>query len=78
MKIIDQTLHLIDNSYQRVDGVARDIAKTAHATLVLAYAGVIAIIKGQSPGEVRPCPNCGANLNHLGTWCANPDCAWIK
>ena len=50
MKIIDQTLHLIDNAQDQAVSVAQDTTKTAHATLVLVYVGVIAIIKDSVNG----------------------------
>jgi hypothetical protein len=54
MKIIDQTLHLIDNAQDQAATVARDITKTAHATLVLVSVGVIAIIKDSVNGFQNP------------------------
>jgi hypothetical protein len=50
MKIIDQTLHLIDNAQDQAATVARDITKTAHATLVLVSVGVIATIQDSVNG----------------------------
>ena len=54
MKIIDQTLHLIDNAQDQAVGVAQDITKTAHATLVLVSVGAIAIIKDSVNGFQSP------------------------
>ena len=45
MKIIDQTLHLIDNSSQRVVGVLTESMNHVESFLVLAYVGVTATIK---------------------------------
>ncbi len=50
MKIIDQNLHLIDNAHNQAVGALTDIAKTAHATLVLVSVGAIAIIKDSVNG----------------------------
>ena len=50
MKIIDQTLHLIDNAQDQAAGALTDIVKTAHATLVLVSVGVTAIIKDSVNG----------------------------
>jgi len=41
MKIIDQTLHLIDNSSQRVGGVLTESMNHVESFLVLAYVGVV-------------------------------------
>ena len=60
MKIIDQTLHLIGNSSQRVGGVLTESMKHAESFLVLVYAGVIANIRGQRNGSHHsdcPCNN---------------------
>ena len=54
MKIIDQTLHLIDNAQDQVVSVAQDTMKTAHATLVLVSVGAIAIIKDSVNGLQNP------------------------
>ena len=54
MKIIDQTLHLIDNAQDQAVGALTDITKTAHATLVLVSVGVIAIIKDSVNGLQNP------------------------
>ena len=50
MKIIDQTLHLIDNSKDQVVGVLQDTAKLAHDFSVLVYVGVTATIKDSVNG----------------------------
>ena len=54
MKIIDQNLHQINNALDQAATVARDITKTAHATLVLVSVGVIAIIKDSVNGLQSP------------------------
>ena len=50
MKIIDQTLHLIDNSQDQVGGVLTESMKHAESFLVLAYVGVTATIKDSVNG----------------------------
>ena len=42
MKIIDQTLHLIDNAQDQAVGALQETMKHAESFLVLAYVGVIA------------------------------------
>jgi len=54
MKIIDQTLRLIDNAQDQAVGALQDITKTAHATLVLVSVGAIAIIKDSVNGLQSP------------------------
>ena len=54
MKIIDQTLHLIDNAQDQAVGALQDTMKTAHATLVLVSVGAIAIIKDSVNGLQNP------------------------
>ena len=54
MKIIDQTLHLIDNAQDQAVGALQDITKTAHATLVLVSVGVTATIKDSVNGFLNP------------------------
>ncbi len=50
MKIIDQTLHLIDNSQDQVAGALQDTTKLANDFLVLVYVGVTATIKDSVNG----------------------------
>ena len=50
MKIIHQTLHLIDNAQDQVVTVAQDTMKLAHDFSVLVYAGVTATIKDSVSG----------------------------
>ena len=54
MKIIDQTLRLIDNAQDQAVGALQDTMKTAHATLVLVSVGVIATIKDSVNGFQNP------------------------
>ena len=54
MKIIDQTLRLIDNAQDQAVGALQDTVKTAHATLVLVSVGVIATIKDSVNGFQNP------------------------
>ena len=54
MKIIDQTLRLIDNAQDQAVGALQDTMKTAHATLVLVSVGVTAIIKDSVNGFQSP------------------------
>ena len=54
MKIIDQTLRLIDNAQDQAVGALQDTMKTAHATLVLVSVGAIAIIKDSVNGFQSP------------------------
>ena len=51
MKIIDQTLHLIDNSSQRVVGVLTESMNHVESFLVLAYVGVTATIQDSVRGK---------------------------
>ena len=50
MKIIDQTLHLIDNLQDQVGSVVRDTTKLAHDFSVLVYVGVTATIRDSVNG----------------------------
>jgi len=50
MKIIDQTLHQIDNLKVRVVGAGQDTMKLAHDFSVLVYVGVTATIKDSVNG----------------------------
>ena len=50
MKIIDQTLHLIDNAQDQAATVARDTTKLVHDFSVLVYVGVTATIKDSVNG----------------------------
>ena len=50
MKIIDQTLHLIDSAQDQVATVAQDTTKLVHDFSVLVYVGVTATIKDSVSG----------------------------